>query len=73
MDQWPAHGVGMIWLALWMAGVPIAYCLDSDPTGMRWDRLVGAAMWPLVVVVIAAMLMVGAIVLATNAVRKLCL
>lgn len=63
----------MIWLALWAAGLPIAYWLDRDPTGTRWDRLVGAAMWPLVVLVIWALLVVGVIVLTGNAVRKLCL
>lgn len=63
----------MIWFSIWLAGMPIAYCLDSDPTGTRSDRLIGAAMWPFVVLVIAAMLTVGGVMLAANMVRKLCL
>lgn len=63
----------MIWLAIWVAGMPIAHFMDRDPTGTRWDRIIGAAVWPLVVLIIATMLLVGAIVLAENAVRKACL
>jgi len=59
----------MIYLALWAAGVPIAYLLDRDPTGTRWDRLIGAAMWPLVVLLIGAMLIVGAFCMLFNIVR----
>lgn len=60
----------MIWLAIWAAGVPIAYFLDNDPTGTRWDRLVGATVWPLVVLVIGAMLIVGAVCMLLNFARR---
>lgn len=58
-------------LSIWAVGMPIAYCLDSDPTGTRWDRLVGAAMWPLVVLVIGAMLAAGAAILGCHAITRL--
>lgn len=60
----------MIWLAIWAAGVPIAYILDNDPTGTLWDRFIGAAVWPLVVLVIGAMLIVGGACMLLNIVRR---
>lgn len=60
----------MIWLAIWAAGIPVAYFLDNDPTGTRWDRLVGAAVWPLVVLIIAGLLFAGAVWFSFNTLVK---
>jgi hypothetical protein len=40
-------------IAIWAAGMPIAYRMDRDPTGTRRDRMHDAAAWPLLLLIIA--------------------